>query len=60
MTKHQNIPGALDLSRRSFLVSVGAAGLVCGFGALPGATLGVGRRALRSHDLVQHRRPTGS
>ncbi|HEY3718794.1 MAG TPA: molybdopterin cofactor-binding domain-containing protein, partial [Roseiarcus sp.] len=38
MTKHQNIPGALDLSRRSFLVSAGAAGLVCGFGALPGAT----------------------
>jgi len=38
MTKHQNIPGALDLSRRSFLVSAGTAGLVCGFGALPGAT----------------------
>src|SRR5271156_6148568 len=38
MTKHQNIPGALDLSRRSFLVSAGAAGLVCGFGALPGAS----------------------
>ena len=37
MTKHQNIPGALDLSRRSFLVSAGAAGLVCGFGASPGA-----------------------
>ena len=36
MTKHENIPGALDLSRRSFLVSAGAAGLVCGFGALPG------------------------
>src|SRR6202453_1456157 len=38
MTKHQNIPGALDLSRRSFLVSAGAAGLICGFGALPGAS----------------------
>ena len=38
MTKHQKITGALDLSRRSFLVSAGAAGIVCGFGALPGAT----------------------
>ena len=39
MTKHQNIskPRALDLSRRAFLISAGAAGLVCGF-ALPGAT----------------------
>ncbi len=39
MTKHQKIQdGAVDLSRRSFLVSAGAAGLVCGFGALPGAS----------------------
>src|SRR5450631_2975808 len=40
MTKHQNIPGALDLSRRSFLVSAGAAGIVCGFGALPASAIG--------------------
>jgi isoquinoline 1-oxidoreductase beta subunit len=39
MTKHETIStGAIDLSRRSFMISVSAAGLVCGFGALPGAT----------------------
>jgi isoquinoline 1-oxidoreductase len=39
MTKHQKIQdGAVDLSRRSFLVSAGAAGIVCSFGALPGAS----------------------
>jgi isoquinoline 1-oxidoreductase beta subunit len=40
MTKHQYIPGVLDLSRRSFLVSAGAAGIVCGFGALPASAIG--------------------
>ena len=36
MTKHETISaGNIDLSRRSFLVGIGAAGLVCGF-ALPG------------------------
>ena len=35
MTKHESIKtGAVDLSRRSFLISASAAGLVCGFGAL--------------------------
>ena len=39
MTKHQKISkaAAIDLSRRSFLVTAGAAGLVFGFGALPGS-----------------------
>ena len=39
MTKHQKISkaAAVDLSRRSFLVTAGAAGLVFGFGALPGS-----------------------
>ena len=37
MTKHQSVSkGAFDLSRRSFIVSAGAAGLMFGFGA-PGA-----------------------
>jgi isoquinoline 1-oxidoreductase beta subunit len=39
MTKHQKISkaAAVDLSRRSFIISAGAAGLVFGFGALPGS-----------------------
>jgi CO/xanthine dehydrogenase Mo-binding subunit len=39
MSKHQKISkvAAIDLSRRSFLVTAGATGLVFGFGALPGS-----------------------
>jgi isoquinoline 1-oxidoreductase beta subunit len=41
MTKHARINASgADLSRRSFLVTAGASGLVFGFGALPGATTG--------------------
>ena len=41
MTKHAKINASgADLSRRSFLVTAGASGLVFGFGALPGATTG--------------------
>src|SRR5579871_6108980 len=39
MTKHDKItPAAPDLSRRSFLITASASGLVFGFSALPGAT----------------------
>src|SRR6204780_3930111 len=38
MTKHTKISSSSpDLSRRSFLITAGASGLVFGFGALPGA-----------------------
>ena len=38
MTKHTKIDSnAPDLSRRSFLITAGASGLVFGFSALPGA-----------------------
>jgi isoquinoline 1-oxidoreductase beta subunit len=39
MTKHTKISSSSpDLSRRSFLITAGASGLVFGFGTLPGAT----------------------
>jgi isoquinoline 1-oxidoreductase subunit beta len=39
MTKHTKISfSSPDLSRRSFLITAGASGLVFGFGTLPGAT----------------------
>ena len=39
MTKHQKISsGATALSRRSFVVGVGVAGLVCGMDVIPGAS----------------------
>jgi isoquinoline 1-oxidoreductase subunit beta len=39
MTKHTKISSSsTDLSRRSFLITAGASGLLFGFGSLPGAT----------------------
>ena len=39
MTKHTKISSSSpDFSRRSFLITAGASGLVFGFGTLPGAT----------------------
>ena len=48
MTKHTKISSSSpDVSRRSFLITAGASGLVFGFGSVPGATLAAAAESAR-------------